>query len=115
MGDVGRNDPIPLSESTQLTIPLKNLIGIGVLITLFLGQYFLITSRLDFLEDGSARMVQQVEQNTEFRILWPRGDLGQLPEDFEQSVRLDHAEEDIDRILGKIETLGIMIIKDNKD
>lgn len=115
MGDVGRNDPVSLSESTQLTIPLKNLIGIGVLITLFLGQYFLITSRLDFLEDGSGRMVQQVEQNTEFRILWPRGDLGQLPEDFEQSVRLDHAEEDIDRILGKIETLGIMIIKDNKD
>tara|TARA_B110000902_G_C14225091_1_gene556695 strand:+ start:4 stop:351 length:348 start_codon:yes stop_codon:yes gene_type:complete len=115
MGDVDRNDPVSLSESTQLTIPLKNLIGIGVLITLFLGQYFLITSRLDFLEDGSARMVQQVEQNTEFRILWPRGDLGQLPEDFEQSVRLDHAEEDIDRILGKIETLGIMIIKDNKD
>jgi|TARA_B110000908_G_C10233761_1_gene442068 hypothetical protein len=115
MGDVDRNDPVSLSERTQLTIPLKNLIGIGVLITLFLGQYFLITSRLDFLEDGSARMVQQVEQNTEFRILWPRGDLGQLPEDFEQSVRLDHAEEDIDRILGKIETLGIMIIKDNKD
>ena len=108
-------EPVSLSEGTKLTIPLKNLIGIGVLISLFLGQYFLITSRLDFLEDGSIRIVGQVKQNTEFRILWPRGDLGQLPEDFEQSIRLDHAEEDIHNLYRKVETLGMMIIEDSKD
>jgi len=96
-------EPVSLSEGTKLTIPLKNLIGIAVLISLFLGQYFLITSRLDFLEDGSIRIVGQVKQNTEFRILWPRGDLGQLPKDFEQTVRIQHAEEDIDRLIDKIE------------
>tara|TARA_B110000285_G_scaffold163063_1_gene182106 strand:- start:117 stop:464 length:348 start_codon:yes stop_codon:yes gene_type:complete len=112
--DNKNNKSVSVSEHTEVTIPLKNLIGIGIVISLFVGQYFMVNSRIDFLEDGYIRGLDQIKQNTEFRILWPRGDLGQLPEDFEQSVRLDHVEEDIDRILGKIETLGIMIIEDGK-
>ena len=71
-------------------------------------------SKLEFLEDGVVRSEVDVAANTEFRILWPRGDLGQLPEDFEQSVRLDHAEEDIQNLYRKVETLGIMVIEDGR-
>lgn len=115
MPNTNKNNNVSVSENTEVTIPLRNLIGIGVALSLFVGQYFVLNARLDNVEDGVAQGEIAVSQNTEFRILWPRGDLGQLPEDVSQSIRLDHVEEDIDRILGKIETLGIMIIEDSKD
>ena len=107
--------PLSVSQDTEITIPLRNLIGIAIGISLFVGQYFILNGRLEFLEDGVVRSEVDVAANTEFRILWPRGDLGQLPEDFEQSVRLDHAEEDIQNLYRKVETLGIMVIEDSKD
>ena len=33
-----------------------------------------------------------VEQNSEFRVLWPRGELGALPDDAEQNIRLNYLE-----------------------
>ena len=105
-----KKKPVTLGENTHVTIPLKNLIAIALAIGAFVGQFFILNSRLDFLEDGMKRVVERTGKNTEFRILWPRGDLGQLPEDVEQSLRLDHLEVAGRKLYDKIERLENLIL-----
>jgi len=40
-----------------------------------------------------------VQQNIEFRIKWPRGELGALPDDAEQNMRLQYLEKEVDEII----------------
>ena len=68
--------------------------------------YFRLTERLSFVERGVELMNVQVEANSEFRILWPRGELGSLPADASQDMRLDYLEARVDDIWTELESLG---------
>ena len=104
------NNPISVSESTEIRLPLKSIIAIAVASALFMAEYVILNDRIETLEEAVVRDKVNVDLNTEFRIFWPRGDLGQLPEDVEQSIRLDHIESDILKIFDKVEKLGMMTI-----
>ena len=104
------NKPLSVSESTEISMPLKNLIAIAVGVSLLVGEYVILNDRIESLEDAMVRGKVDIAQNTEFRIFWPRGDLGQLPEDVEQSIRLDHLESDVKKMFDKIERLALMTI-----
>ena len=80
-----------INDSTNVTIPLRNLIAIGMGLCLFLGQYFILDSRVDKLENEVVRLVERDTKNTEFRWL-------QVPQDTEQTVRLNHIEEALTKI-----------------
>lgn len=88
-------DPINVSDSTAVTIPIRNLIAIGVGLTLFTAQFFVITSRLDTLEEDNRRHTEEIEAAKTFRYQWSRGELGLIGIDIEQNIRLDHIEHDI--------------------
>ena len=65
-----------LSDKTEIGLPLKNLIGLlGVTITAA-WAYFGIIERLNNIETQGKLMIVDVEKNTEFRIKWPRGEMG---------------------------------------
>jgi len=104
------NKPLSVSESTEISMPLKNLIAIAVGVSLLVGEYIILNDRIESLEDAMVRGKVDIASNTEFRILWPRGDLGQLPEDVEQTIRLDHLESDVKKMFDKIEQLALMTI-----
>ena len=60
------------------------------------------------------RMESEVEMNSEFRVKWPRGELGALPDDAEQNMRLMYLEkyqskgvEDIEQLKLKVKELEI--------
>ena len=53
MGD----DNIAISDSSAITIPLRNLIALGIGLTLFMAQFFLITNRLDTLEEDNLSLI----------------------------------------------------------
>ena len=92
-----------LNESSEITIPLRNLIALIVATAIGVMGYFYITERLSFLEHNHALQTIQVEQNSEFRTLWPRGELGSLPDDAEQNIRIDFLEQQLEKIIEKME------------
>jgi hypothetical protein len=55
-------------------------------------------SALNKLEIQTMRHNQEIELNSEFRIKWPRGEMGSLPDDAEQNLRLEHIEKRIDHL-----------------
>lgn len=87
-----------IDDSTNLGINIKWLIqivvGVGAAVTL----YFTIMSSLSRLEIETMRHNQEIELNSEFRIKWPRGEMGSLPDDAEQNLRLNHLERDVDQL-----------------
>lgn len=87
-----------LDDSTNVGINIKWLIqivvGVGAAVTL----YFTIMSALSRLEIETMRHNQEIELNSEFRIKWPRGEMGSLPDDAEQNLRLQHLEKRVEHI-----------------
>ena len=87
-----------LDDSTNVGINIKWLIqivvGVGAAVTL----YFTIMSALNQLEIETMRHNQEIELNSEFRIKWPRGEMGSLPDDAEQNLRLNHLERDVEQL-----------------
>ncbi len=84
-----------ISDSTSLGINLKWLIQIIVVAAMIVWGYFGITSKITQIEIQILRMEQSVKDNSEFRIKWPRGELGSLPDDAEQNMRLKYLESDV--------------------
>ena len=78
-----------INEETEITIPLKNLIGLVCAVALGVWAYFDIEGRLNGLEREAHIMSSEVDLNTDFRILWPRGELGSLPDDMMQNARIN--------------------------
>ena len=70
-----------LNDKSQLTIDVKSLIGVVAAILSMAAIYFTLTGQIAQLQLDTIRMQDSVAINSEFRILWPRGDLGALPDD----------------------------------
>jgi hypothetical protein len=87
-----------LDDSTNVGINIKWLVqivvGVGAAVTL----YFTVMSGLSQLEIETMRHNQEIELNSEFRIKWPRGEMGSLPDDAEQNLRLNHLERDMEQL-----------------
>jgi len=49
-------------------------------------------------------MTSDLEKNTEFRIKWPRGDMGSLPADAEQFMLIEHIAGQLEKLTQNIET-----------
>ena len=94
-----------LNESSEITIPVRNLIALVFATGVAVMGYFNITERLNFLEHNSDLLTISVEQNSEFRTLWPRGELGALPDDAEQNLKLTYLEDMINEIEDQINIL----------
>jgi len=90
--------PLEVNDSSQITIPLRNLIAIIVFVAAMVTGYFATTERIMLLENHMEIMDVHVQQNSEFRIRWPRGELGALPDDAEQNMRLDYIEEQLEQL-----------------
>tara|TARA_R100000742_G_C4264790_1_gene82738 strand:+ start:62 stop:457 length:396 start_codon:yes stop_codon:yes gene_type:complete len=79
-----------LSDNTAISMPMRNLISILGATAVGVWAYFGIIERLNNIETQGKLMVADVEKNTEFRIKWPRGEMGSLPADNEQYMLIEH-------------------------
>ena len=95
--------PTKLNDKSEITIPLRNLIALLAFVTIACVGYFELTSRISFLEHNHSLMDIHVQQNNEFRVKWPRGELGSLPDDAEQNMRLQYIEKEMDEILKELQ------------
>jgi hypothetical protein len=84
-----------INESTDITIPIRNLLAMVVATSIATMAYFSIQERLNTLEHSFDKSQMEIERNTEFRILWPRGELGSLPADARQDMLIEGLQIDL--------------------
>ena len=87
-----------INQASQLTIDVKTLVGIVMAILSIAGVYFTLTGQLAQLKLDTIRMSDSVEINSEFRILWPRGELGALPDDAVQDLNIEYIQKELDKL-----------------
>ena len=100
-----------IDDQASLGINLKWLIQIIVVAALAVWGYFGLTSQISQLQIDVMRMKDAVEMNSDFRGKWPVGQLGALPDDAEQNMRLRFIEKDVQTMEAHIDTLRIRSIK----
>lgn len=84
-----------INESTNVTIPIRNLIAMVAATSIATMAYFGIQERLNNIEHSFDKSQLEIERNTEFRILWPRGELGSLPDDARQDMMIESIQIDV--------------------
>ena len=94
-----------ISDKTSVDMPIKNLISIIVSVAVAVWAYFGIIERLNTIETNGKLMIVDVEKNTEFRIKWPRGELGSLPADSEQFLLIEDLVKDVEKIQEQMESM----------
>ena len=93
-----------LSDETNVAMPIRNLLSIIIAVAVGVWAYFGIIERLNKLETDITLMSSDLEKNTEFRIKWPRGELGSLPSDAEQFMLIEHLAGQLEKLASNIET-----------
>ena len=106
-----------ISDKTEIGLPLKNLLGLIAITATAVWAYFGIISRLTQVETALILTEKDLEKNTEFRIKWPRGEMGQLPADNEQYMLLEFLSGQTENIQKEMEsmmsnTVNIDFLKD---
>ena len=92
-----------LNENTEVALPLRNIISLVAAASVATWAYFGIIERLNQIETNITMMEADLGQNTEFRIKWPRGELGQASADQEQYLLIEHLSGQVETIQGRIE------------
>ena len=91
---------LDLSDQTAISMPMKNLISIVAAVAVGVWGYFGLVERLTLLEMQNAsltkdlehaeqKLTADIEKNNEFRIKYPRGELGQSSQDIEQFMLIE--------------------------
>lgn len=93
-----------VSDDTNVALPLRNLISLIAGAAVATWAYFGIVERLNSLETSQHMMKADLEHNTEFRIKWPRGEMGSLPADSEQFMLIEHLAEELEKLAIEIES-----------
>ena len=101
------NKPLSISESAAVQMPMKTVASLIVIVALGTMGYFQIVERINIADTKIKIMEQDVEQNTEFRIKWPRGQMGSLPADSEQCMMLEDLYKTTDRLNKHIESMAL--------
>ena len=92
-----------LSEKSEVKLDIKTLIGIVVGIVSIAGIWFDLTAKISNIDTSLVRLEYNQTLNDEFRIKWPRGEMGALPDDAKQDLRIEYLQKDVEKIQSIIE------------
>jgi len=93
-----------LSDNTEVALPLRNILSMIAGASVATWAYFGIVERLNQIETQQHMQQNDVTMNTEFRIKWPRGEMGSLPADSEQFMLIEHIAGELEKLTTEIET-----------
>ena len=93
-----------INDNTRFAMPVRNLISLVVAVGFGVWAYFGIIERLNKIETQAILVQADLVKNTEFRIKWPRGDLGSLPADSEQFMLIEHLAGELEKLSDEIDT-----------
>ena len=92
-----------ISDNTVVATPLKNIISLVAAAAVGTWAYFGVIERLNQIETNITLMSTDLKENTEFRIKWPRGEMGSLPADSEQFMLIEHIASQLEKLSEDIE------------
>ena len=92
-----------LSDSTAISMPMRNLLSILAAVAVGVWAYFGVIERLNNVETNFKLVSSDLDKNTDFRIKWPRGELGSLPADSEQFMLIEHMAGQIEKHTEQLE------------
>ena len=107
---------LDISESTAISMPMKNLLAIISAVAVGVWAYFGVLERITMLETKAQlsekdlnqlneTLSADIEKNNEFRIKWPRGELGSPPADSEQFMLIEHIAGQLEQIQESMEDM----------
>ena len=101
------NKPLNISEEAAVQMPMKTVASLIIIVALGTMGYFQIIERLNIADTRIQIMEKDLEENTEFRIKWPRGQLGALPADSEQFMMIEDLYKTTDKLNKHIESMAL--------
>lgn len=92
-----------ISDDTKVAMPIRNIISIVGAVAVSTWAYSGVIERLNRIETNQEVREEAIELNSEFRINWPRGTMGSLPDDAEQNREIQALQLEIERIMEEVE------------
>ena len=107
-------DRVDISDNTSISMPVRNMLAIIGAVAVGVWAYFGVLERITMLETKSQlsekdmnahveRIENDLKKNTEFRIKWPRGEMGALPADGEQFMLIEDLYKSVEKIEKNLE------------
>ena len=108
---------LDISDNTAISMPVRNMLAIIGAVAVGVWAYFGVLERITMLETKSVltekdleshieRLETELVKNTEFRIKWPRGEMGSLPADSEQFMLIEDLYGSVEKIEKHIESMA---------
>ena len=94
---------LDISDTTAISMPVRNMLAIIGAVAIGVWSYFGITEQLNRHQTELKLMSSDLEKNTEFRIKWPRGEMGSLPADSEQFMLIEDLYKSVEKIEKNLE------------
>ena len=99
--------PLKISEDAAVQMPMKTVASLIIIVALGTMGYFQMIERLNVADTRLQIMKKDLNENTEFRIKWPRGQLGSLPADSEQFMMIEDLYKTTDKLNKHIESMAL--------
>ena len=97
--------PLNISEEAAVQMPMKTVASLITMVAIGTWAYFGLHETLNQHSTRLELMEKDLEENTEFRIKWPRGEMGSLPADSEQFMRLEDLYKTTDKINKQLDAM----------
>ena len=101
------NKPLNISEEAKVQMPMKTVVSLITMVAIGTWAYFGIIETQNKLSTQVELMQKDLTENTEFRIKWPRGQLGSLPADSEQFMMIEDLYKTTDKLNAHIESMAL--------
>ena len=99
--------PLKISEEAAVQMPMKTVASLIALVAIGTWAFFGIQEKLNSNSTKLELMQKDLIENTEFRIKWPRGQLGSLPADSEQFMMIEDLYKTTDKLNVHIESMAL--------
>ena len=101
------NKPLNIGEEARVQMPMKTVASLIVIVAMGVWGYFGIVEKLNQHSTRLELMEKDLTENTDFRIKWPRGQLGSLPADSEQYMMIEDLYKTTDKLNTHIESMAL--------
>ena len=98
---------LKISEEAKVQMPMKTVASLIGIVAIGVWGYFGIIETQNKLTTRLELMEKDLTENTEFRIKWPRGQLGSLPADSEQFMMIEDLYKTTDKLNAHIESMAL--------
>ena len=104
---MAKQQPLNISEEAAVQMPMKTVASLIAMVAIGTWAYFGIIETQNKISTTLELMEKDLTENTEFRIKWPRGQLGSLPADSEQFMMIEDLYKTVDKINKHVEDMAL--------